>query len=166
MDFLIFSDSHGKRNKIERVLDRQVKMPDAIFFLGDGIGDLSDRERGIPVFRVRGNCDWKFGQEEVPEEETLSFEGKKILLCHGHRFGAKSGTGGLLRAALERDADVVLFGHTHSPLSETVPAGTPVGSDVLSKPVYLFNPGSIGCGDSFGTLHLTPQTVLFAHGSL
>ena len=166
MDFLIFSDSHGRRNRIERVLDRQVQMPDAIFFLGDGIGDLSDRERGIPVFRVRGNCDWRFGQEEIPEEETLCFEGKRIVLCHGHRFGAKSGTTGLLREALEKDADLILFGHTHRQLSEAVPAGTQIGSTILQKPVYLFNPGSIGCEGNFGTLHLTPQTVLFAHGRL
>lgn len=166
MDFLIFSDSHGKRNKIDAVLDRQVRPPDAIFFLGDGIGDLSDRERGIPVFRVRGNCDWRFGQEDVPEEEALCMEGRKIFLCHGHRFGAKSGSTGLLRAALERDADIVLFGHTHSPFLETVPAGTPIGSAVLQKPVFLFNPGSIGYGGSFGTLCLTSQTILFAHGTL
>ena len=166
MDFLIFSDSHGKRNRIERVLARQVRMPDAIFFLGDGIGDLSDRERGIPVFRVRGNCDWRFDQADVPEEQLLNFEGRKIFLCHGHRFGAKSGTAGLICAALERDADVVLFGHTHAPLSETVPAGMQIGSACLPKPVVLFNPGSIGFGESFGTLHLTPETVLFSHGML
>ncbi len=164
MDFLIFSDSHGRRNKIDRVLDRQVRMPDAIFFLGDGVGDLCDRERDIPVFRVRGNCDWRIGEENVPEEEILTFEGKRIFLCHGHRFGAKSGTAGLLRAAVERNADIVLFGHTHGQFTETVPAGTQIGSVLLQKPVTLFNPGSIGYAGSFGTLHLTAQTVLFAHG--
>ncbi len=166
MDFLIFSDSHGKRNRIERVLDRQIRMPDAIFFLGDGITDLDDRERGIPVFRVRRNCDWRIGDAEIPEELILTFEGKRILLCHGHRFGAKSGTAGLLRAAIGQNADFVLFGHTHSPFSETVPAGTQIGTEFLERPVTLFNPGSIGYGGSFGSLRLTQQTFLLSHGTL
>lgn len=161
MEFLIFSDSHGRRKAMETVMARQIKKPDAVFFLGDGIRDIDDRIDGVPVIRVRGNCDWNVGDAtDVPEEETVCFEGHRIFLTHGHRFGAKSGTGGLLRAAREREAEIVLFGHTHRQTEESVP----LDAD-LEKRIVLFNPGSIAQG-KFGTLTLTPKVILFSHGTL
>ena len=166
MEFLIFSDSHGKRRNMELALSRQVRKPNAIFFSGDGLRDIGDRMNGIPVFRVHGNCDWSLGIDaDAPEELTVTFGNRRIFLTHGHRLGAKSGVGGLLCAAAERNADIVLYGHTHIPALETVPAGTETACGVLPRAVSLFNAGSIAEG-SFGTLTLTDSAVLFAHGSL
>ena len=166
MEFLIFSDSHGRKRRIEEVVARQVRPVDAVFFLGDGVGDLDDRVNGIPVIRVRGNCDWVFdATSPIREEETVCFEGRRVFLTHGHRFGVKSGLGGLIRAARERGAEIVLYGHTHTPALERIPTGTEVGGEPISKPIYCFNPGSIAEG-SFGTLTLTPETILFAHGTI
>ena len=159
MEFLIFSDSHGKRKYIAEAVKRQVRKPDAILYLGDGLSDIGDRWEDIPVIRVRGNCDWHVPAEPVRDLETLSFEGHRLLLTHGHLYGAKSGVGGLLRAAKENGADLVLFGHTHRQELLTFP------DEGTEKPIYLFNPGSVAAGD-FGTLRLTPDSVLFAHGSL
>ena len=159
MEFLIFSDSHGKRQLMEEVVARQIKKPDAILFLGDGLGDIGNRMAEIPVIRVRGNCDWRFPEEPVGDLELLNFEGHRLLLTHGHLFGAKSGMGGLISAAKEHKADLVLFGHTHRQELFTLPG------EAGERPLYLFNPGSIASG-FFGTLHLENHTVLFAHGSL
>lgn len=166
MEFLIFSDSHGRKKRIEEALARQIRPIDAVFFLGDGVGDLDDRVNGIPVIRVRGNCDWSLDAgSSIREEETVCFEGHRILLTHGHRQGVKSGLGGLIRAARERNAEIVLYGHTHAPALEWIPTGTEIGGEPMAKPICCFNPGSIAEG-SFGTLTLTPETVLFAHGRL
>lgn len=159
MEFLIFSDSHGKRKNIAAAMARQIRKPDAVLYLGDGLSDIGDRLEEIPVIRVRGNCDWRFPGEPVGEREVLSFEGHRLLLTHGHLYGAKSGVGGLLQAAKETGADLVLFGHTHRQELLTIP------EEETGKTIYLFNPGSIGNGE-FGTLRLTENTVLFAHGSL
>ena len=159
MDFLIFSDSHGKRRNIAEAMARQIRKPDAIFYLGDGLSDIGDRLEDVPVIRVRGNCDWRFPEEPVVDREILSFEGHRLLLTHGHLYGAKSGVGGLLRAAKETGVDIVLFGHTHRQELQTI------ANEEGEKTIYLFNPGSIGGGE-FGTLRLSPDTVLFAHGSL
>lgn len=159
MEFLIFSDSHGKRKNIAEAIARQVYRPDAVFFLGDGLSDIGDRWEDIPVIRVRGNCDWRFPDAPVDEQAVLSFEGHRLLLTHGHLYGAKSGIGRLLRAAESEQADIVLFGHTHRQELQTIP------NETTGKTIYLFNPGSIGSGE-FGTLRLTPDIVLFAHGSL
>lgn len=166
MEFLIFSDSHGRRGNIEQAFRRQIRLPDALFFLGDGLRDLcADDFAPSALFAVRGNCDFYIAGTSMPTEELLSFEGHKLLLCHGHTHFVKSGYGALLSYAAERGADIVLFGHTHEAHEEMIPAGTVIGGKALERSMYLFNPGSIAQG-SFGTLLLTRDRVLFSHGTL
>ena len=71
----------------------------------------------------------------------------------------------MIAQAAKFDADIVLFGHTHEAYEETIPEGTLIGGKSLTRPMYLFNPGSIAQG-SFGTLVLKRDCVLFSHGSL
>ncbi len=168
MECLIFSDSHGRADRMEYVLKEQPIAPSVVFFLGDGL-----RDSGFPHFEhqalyaVKGNCDGGLFGELLPygEECVVSLEGHRILALHGHRYGVKSGLGALLARAADAEADIVLFGHTHIPWDEVVPAGTTVGNRVLSRPIHLFNPGSLAEG-SFGSLLLRGDTVLFSHGKL
>ena len=55
MELLIVSDSHGRAENIQSALERQIKAPDAILFLGDGARDL-DRlfVCDMPIWAVRG----------------------------------------------------------------------------------------------------------------
>ncbi len=173
MEILIFSDSHGDCEGMRQALSRQTRVPDAIFFLGDGLKDLDRLETGdATLYRVTGNCDWfsSFGDGNFPPVECLTaLEGHTILLTHGHKFGVKSGYGALISRAVEAGADIVLFGHTHTPELQIVPKGECLCGKRLERPLYLFNPGSVGSGSggaSFGTLLLSGETVLFSHGSL
>ena len=167
MEFLIFSDSHGSAQNMTAAIDRQIKTPDAVLFLGDGARDL-DRLFlcDIPIWAVRGNCDWSSSDYADKTERTLYFEGHTILLCHGHEWGVKGGTGALIAHAAEVGADIVLFGHTHTPTLQTIAAGEQVKGITLTRPMYLFNPGSIGYEGSFGTLTLKAESVLLSHGKL
>ncbi len=168
MNFLIFSDAHGNNRDMLRAWSRQPKKPDGIFFLGDGLNRIEpDLFDDIPLICVRGNCDF-FAPlwHDCPTEQTLCFEGHTILLTHGATFGVKGGLGMLERASAEMGADIVLFGHTHVPYLETIPAGETVGNTKLTRPLYLFNPGSIGYSGSFGHLYLTADTVLLSHGTV
>ena len=172
MELLIVSDSHGRVENIQSALERQIKAPDAILFLGDGARDL-DRLFLVdtPLWAVRGNCDWASSDYADRTERLLYFEGHTILLCHGHEWGVKGGLGALAMHAVEIGADIVLFGHTHKPTLQTLAAGEQIGKTTLSRPLYLFNPGSIGYnehgeGYSFGTLTLSGELVLFGHGRL
>ena len=95
MEFLIFSDAHGRNSGIRAALARQPRQPDGVIFLGDGLRQL-DRAMftPTPLFCVRGNCDFAVSQwEDTPEEQLLHFEGHTLLLTHGARYGVKSGTG-------------------------------------------------------------------------
>ena len=175
MEFLIFSDSHGRTEGMELALKRQIKHPDGIFFLGDGVRDAERLDIGNALlYDVTGNCDWFScfcGEGNAPMERSFEMEGHRILMTHGHLFGVKGGVGGLLGHAVEVGADIVLFGHTHLPHLEVLPAGTMVGNMALERPLYLFNPGSVGqnadgLGLSFGTLTLRGELVLFSHGRI
>lgn len=162
MDFLIFSDSHGRSDPMQAAIDRQLRAPDSIFFLGDGLRDTEVLHTGRShLFSVRGNCDL-FWDPTVATEQLLPFEGHTILITHGHLYGVKSGLGGLISQATRLGADVVLFGHTHEPLCTTLSTE----ESPLCRPMYLFNPGSIGYSGRFGTLTLRGNDVLFAHGRI
>ena len=132
----------------------------ACLFLGDGARHI-EYLRGLAphmaFVAVRGNCD-TFLDGDYPDETVFAVEGHNLLLCHGHRYNVKSGTGALLAAARRAGADIALFGHTHLPHEEY---------DSESG-IYLFNPGSIGeprAGKpSYGILSLSGKNVLFSLG--
>lgn len=143
---LVLSDSHGRRDAIERILKAESKNIDALIFLGDGLRDLELALTKYPRLRaysVAGNCD--YGALE-PTDGLAAFDGVVIFYTHGHMYGVKYDLDTLADAAAARGAEVALFGHTHVPHAEDR------GS------VFLFNPGSCGrCytgPDTYGILTL------------
>ena len=165
MELLILSDSHGSVRNLREVIDRQLRRPDRILFLGDGLRDISDPELEIAqILAVRGNCDLFWG-DSAPADRLLPLGEHRAFLTHGDRYRVKYGLEELKLAAAERGADLVLYGHTHLPALEILPADSLVGEHRLERPMYLFNPGSIREG-SFGTLTLQGKNVLFSHGKI
>jgi putative phosphoesterase len=165
--FLIFSDIHGNFNDAYKVLSRQIKAPDAVLFLGDGARDVSLLRSNFPQVSfvgVRGNCDF-FGADDLPDERVEELCGLRVLMLHGHTRGAKSGLGSIIKAALEADADAVLFGHTHTPVDICyLPEELCAISD-RDRPLWLFNPGAMRNGE-FGTLSVRDGVPLFSHGNI
>lgn len=166
---LILSDSHGKIDAIGQVLQRS--RPDLILFCGDGLRDLTALTLPCPVYAVRGNCDVFTvpGFEDAGDDLCLTIDGVKLLMTHGHRYGVKGGLGALVSHAVRLEADGVIFGHTHAPLEMTLrPESGYASLDVpLTKPLYVFNPGSLGdFAHSFGTLTVKGGVPLFGHGTL
>ena len=168
MEMLIFSDSHGKVSGMRRALSRQVSYPDSICFLGDGLLDAQVLESEYPGwYCVRGNCDWGSIGDEYPTERVLTLAGHKLLMTHGHTYYVKDTQGALLSHAVELGADIILYGHTHTPISQRIPAGESFAGVCVPRDTYLFNPGSIGASPGcFGTLYLRGDTVLLSHGAV
>lgn len=161
MEYVIFSDSHGRSRYLCEVLDRQIERPEAIFFAGDGLRDLQSLEGlNIPTHAVAGNCDWMALEEQ---ERLILVEDFKVLLTHGHLYAVKNGYDRLIERGIALGADLILFGHTHLPLYERFGEGTCVCGHVLTKPLHLFNPGSVADG-SFGTLTVKNRQILLSHG--
>lgn len=138
MRILVLSDSHRRSGEIEKIIESQ---PNArhIFFLGDLLHDIeylpeiySDRT----FYSVPGNCD--FANFE-PTTRTVTLAGRKILYTHGHEYGVKSGIERLLSYATAREADIVLYGHTH------------IAQTLYRDGLTVVNPGSVGKGAMFNS---------------
>jgi len=120
-----FSDSHNRTlpQNFKRVLDEA----DYAFFLGDGLGALSEYLARENFYAVRGNCDFL----PLPYEIEVEVEKVKFYLTHGHKYSAKYDRQKLLYRALELQANCALFGHTHT--AETA----------FEQGIRLINPGSL-----------------------
>ena len=171
MKILVLSDSHGAQHRIGMALSLN-KDYDAVLFLGDGLGDFY----GTPasgLISVRGNCDmsciWEQGMK-TPAEQMLTFDGFRFLMVHGHTLSVKSGIESAMKHAYEMGADVLLYGHTHMRSERYFPKGSEFCGTVSDRPMYAFNPGSIGNprdgAPSFGVIEIRNGQILFSHGEL
>ena len=170
MNILVISDSHGHRDRIKEVLERQIKRPDALIFLGDGLSDVDWCDTsGIALFKVRGNCDSVFLNDmtNAPDEQIINLDGIRIMMTHGHNYGVKSTLTPLMNAAARNKADVLLFGHTHEGFEMTLMPENDLGIK-LEKPLYIMNPGSLGSyAATFGIVSSDSQgRILLSHGSI
>ena len=130
MRILVISDSHGNTRNIEHAVENQ---PEAniIIHLGDGVDDIVDLEfvyRDKQFYQVAGNCDWG---SSLPLEGELKVADKTIFFVHGHEYKVKTSLQHIKLEARKRNADIVLFGHTHLPITE------------YDDELYLLNPGSL-----------------------
>ena len=172
MTFLILSDSHGRSDRIDEAV-RRVR-PDGILFAGDGLRDLANAEPPCPLWAVAGNCDWLTSPlvlngslVEPEDEELVTVESVRILLMHGHRYGVKGGLGQAIARAVQREADALVFGHTHIPVELHLRPDDDRADFSVIKPLTVFNPGSLGDRNaSFGTLTVRDGQLLFGHGEL
>ena len=172
MKLLVISDTHGRASRILEVLDMHPTY-DAMLFLGDGLRDLewaSDNIHGL--FTVRGNCDGMSFfdlSEDAPKDELfIRFDEYNILMTHGHRFGVKGGVGTAAAYAASKGADILIYGHTHTPEERYIPEGEAIGDTVLKKPLRIFNPGSLGSPregyPSYGIIDIRGSSVLMSVG--
>lgn len=108
---LALSDTHGRVQAISE-LKRLVDENDYVVHLGDGFDDFKELYFKYPkkAYTVRGNCDFFLS---LPDEEILEIEESKVLCCHGHRYGVKTGEDQLFARAKQLGCNVVLYGHTH-----------------------------------------------------
>ncbi|MEN8079220.1 metallophosphoesterase [Clostridioides difficile] len=128
----VISDSHGNKSSISKI-KKKISIAQVLLFLGDGENDLKEITEDFngEVYAVRGNCDFK---GIYPEERIIEIQGKKIFMCHGHRYGVKHGYNSIFYRGKEVGADIVLFGHSHLPIIEE------------HDGLILMNPGSISHG--------------------
>jgi putative phosphoesterase len=133
---IVFSDSHGNYEALRRVVQKHEGDAGIFLHLGDGEREFDRIREKFPhleMHGVSGNCDWS---SLTRTREILWAEGKKIFYTHGHIFHVKSGLGELRASAAALGADVAVFGHTHTALTE------------YEDGLYLLNPGSISGGAS------------------
>lgn len=125
----VISDTHGAVKEAARAVQRMGNI-EALIHAGDFYVDALylRSEIKVPVYAVAGNCD---SPSDRPDELTITLEGHRILITHGHHHRVKHGLQGLLYKAREVEAAAVVFGHTHVPLN------------LLENNILFFNPGSV-----------------------
>ena len=151
MRVLILSDTHGHSHGAQMALEAQ-RRAEAVVFLGDGERDfrvLMERYPDHGYYIVRGNCD--FGSSS-DASRTVRLEGHTIFMTHGHTYDVKYGLYRIKQAARSQKADVLLFGHTHVPMTG------------YEDGLYIMNPGSVSrpraMRPSYGILDITPQGLV------
>lgn len=131
--YLVFSDSHGRNDRMLRVIGRYKNEIEGVFFLGD-VESGEDRLRGSipgPTYIVRGNCDY-FSQ--APDFQVVKLHGHQIAMTHGHKQHVNMGIDMLKYWAMSNEADIVMFGHTHVPFREQTSTLTVLNPGSISRP--------------------------------
>lgn len=113
MKVLIVSDTHGRREEIREIIQRE-KPVDLLIHLGDILGDEEYIQSlaECPMELVKGNSDRNM---EIPRDKEIVLDNHKFFLTHGHCYGVNTTLDRIYMEGLRRGADVVMFGHTHVP---------------------------------------------------
>lgn len=129
MKILVISDTHGKSENLDYVLEK-VKPIDALIHCGDveGREDYIEAMAECPVYIVSGNNDFF---SELPREIEETIGNQKVMVTHGHTYGVSMDLGMLAQEGRAREVDIVAFGHTHKPVVK------------YRDGVTLINPGSL-----------------------
>ncbi|MCU9614051.1 metallophosphoesterase [Caldibacillus lycopersici] len=126
MKVLICSDSHGLTNELMEVKKKHQEV-DVYIHCGDSELDFNDPAiQGYQV--VRGNCDYG---NDFPEQLMVDLGKDKLFVTHGHLYQVKSSLMSLKYKALENQATIVCFGHSHI-----------LGFEMMEGILFI-NPGSI-----------------------
>ncbi|HEY6784019.1 MAG TPA: metallophosphoesterase family protein, partial [Gemmatimonadales bacterium] len=125
----IISDTH---NVLRPEVFEVFSQVDHILHGGD-VGDadiLIQLEALAPVTAVFGNTDGFEMRSKLPKVAQIQLDGFDVVVTHGDQLGHP--TPALLHEAFPK-AEIIVFGHTHTPVLELV-----------DKTVTVMNPGSAG----------------------
>lgn len=137
----VVSDTHRHTWILDRVMEKFVGI-DLLVHLGDNtqdVKDISELYKG-EIINVKGNCDYS---NIIPLEIIEEIEGNKFFITHGHNYDVKNGLSRLKYKAMELNAKVVLFGHTH------------ISQIIYEEGIWFINPGSpVLAKDGFNSVAL------------
>ena len=147
MKIIVVSDTHGSYRNFKKVMELN-RNADIVVHCGDSRDEVENIKLEFPdkvYYTVKGNCDLG---SMLPATEEFTVDGVRFMATHGHLFNVKYGMFDIDKAARDKGADVVLFGHTH------------IAVDVVRDGIRFFNPGSLGFGKSFGVIEIKDGQVL------
>jgi hypothetical protein len=129
---MIVSDTHRKLRTLEQALSNEGEI-DMLIHLGDFEGDDEAIAGmcGCKMLIVPGNNDFFTG---YPKEIETEIAGRKVLITHGHYYMVSLDLRTIEDEARSRGMDIVMFGHTHKPVIQTVDGVTLINPGSLSYP--------------------------------
>jgi hypothetical protein len=129
---MIVSDTHRKLRTLEQALSNEGEI-DMLIHLGDFEGDDEAIAGmcGCKMLIVPGNNDFFTG---YPKEIETEIAGRKVLITHGHYYMVSLDLRTIEDEARSRGMDIVMFGHTHKPVIQTIDGVTLINPGSLSYP--------------------------------
>ena len=147
----VFSDTHG--NIFPMLEAARAANADVLIHLGDHDRDAQLLRQALPdtlLYSVCGNCDYA---PLSPATMTVELGPVKAFLTHGHLYSvSRWQADSLVYAAQEQGAQIAMFGHTHSPVNDTLggvtlinPGTAGKGRDLTWAMVTVFDNGAVSC---------------------
>lgn len=132
MKVVVVSDTHGYNGNLIKVIEKE-KPFDLLVHCGDLSMDIEELMGFVdcPVYACAGNNDFFYN---LKQEEMFQIYDKTVLLVHGHRQGVYNGVTNLLYKAIEKNAEIVMFGHTHEPFIDKIDGVTFINPGSLTYP--------------------------------
>ena len=144
MKILVLSDTHGRLDTAKKLIKNL--NPDYTIHLGDMSEDCQRLEMDFPqkiIVSVKGNND--YFDKSYPLEREFTLCGKKFFMCHGHKYNVKRSLLVLKYKGMEKNADIILFGHTHMPYMDNTDG------------LIMLNPGSVS---TYGIIEINESEVI------
>ncbi len=116
---VVFSDSHGDRRQLERAVFQAYEKGrvDELLFLGDGVRDWEQVTSHLPAQYPQAGFRYVLGNNDPGCDgmDDILFElgGVRMYACHGHWIGVKTSLTRLMFKAMQQEAKVTFYGHTH-----------------------------------------------------
>jgi putative phosphoesterase len=167
----LISDTHFQDRlfTLPPTLERYFTGVDLILHAGDvgGLDILDLLGRFAPTIAVHGNDESDDAKRDLPEQQLVAFHGVRILLWHSHYpdpIEEKANRKGVWRPKIariaargrERNAHVVVYGHTHVPIVH------------IEDGVFIINPGALAAGSYFTrqAMRSVAKLQIYADGKL
>src|SRR5690606_26234293 len=134
---LIVSDSHGLTSELETIKERHQVSE----YIHCGDSELTSDAAPLKSFQVvKGNCDW---QGDFKDEEIVDIGELRFFITHGHLFDVKTTLLKLQYRALELNADVVCFGHSHIAYAKIIESKLFINPGSIRLPKYFNQPSYV-----------------------
>jgi hypothetical protein len=143
----LISDTHIP--EIAKKLPTQVKDAfkgvDLILHAGDIFVDSVLEELAIiaPVLAARGDDDYPIRDKRMDEVQNLTLDGLNVYVIHSSQYFARDLIQHPEKHNLEKAPDVVVFGHTHRDIVQTVDKSLLVNPGSATFPYYQLRPGTV-----------------------
>ncbi len=147
MRLVVTSDVHKRTSALFDIVERHIDNADLFINLGDSANEIEELLMVYPNLKIEcvaGNCDFS---STYPLTKLFECAGKRVFITHGHPFYVKHGYEMLKQEARSVKADICLFGHTHTPITE------------IEDGIYYMNPGAV-CNYSYGIIDIVDSGIM------
>lgn len=122
---------------------------DLILHAGDicEVSVLDELQSIAPVLAARGDDDYQIRDERVQEIQNLTIDGLTLYVIHSSQYWARDLIEHPERHNLEKAPDIVVFGHTHRDIVQTVGKSLLVNPGSATFPYYQLRLGTVALVD-------------------